>query len=124
MALTPEGNKAALPTEAIFGTNPCWCICLNAEEKSGGAIEPVTISTSPSFSLLITDVQSCRPEGYLPGSIAFQPLAWNISVCFFDMAIPSASFGHMIPKVLLVWSIFSSQTFMKDCVAALKLIPA
>src|SRR5512132_2757762 len=47
-ASTDDGNRSAFPTDAAFGTNPCWFACVQKFVKSGGIGTPVRISAPAS----------------------------------------------------------------------------
>ncbi len=67
-ASTEEGNSSALPTDAIFGTNPCWFACFQKFVKSGGIGTPVRIWAFAFLYAEICALKSCVPSSYRPGS--------------------------------------------------------
>src|SRR4029453_4814397 len=67
-ASTERGNSSALPTEAIFGLNPCWAACFQNVVQSGGMGTPVTISTFSFLKAEICAEKSSVRFGYRPGS--------------------------------------------------------
>src|SRR5262249_31472721 len=113
-ALTAAGNSADLPGVTTFGRKPCCAAWVQKLMKVGGGSTEVITSQPADLNAAILGVKFSTLGSNRPVATGLDPalgptggMPWSLSA----NALPSESFGHSAPAILLVGT--RSHTAMK-----------